>query len=277
MKFAHRMKPTLLLMAAGLVLLAGRVEAQFPLSSTLWEENISLTVGPSTAGFQGSDSAIPESHTEELSGIGYAVAGSVGFGSAGPPEGTAEVTWNISEGNTSLNLSSIVSIDFQFRVVETATPPVSVTDVPVHLLATGGGAVRNVFGSRATSSFRFQAVGAGILITSSLDVNGDSGTSDPATDAFTIDQTPAIPVDTVTLVGMSASASMLNVSVGAVATGTATGTIDPVIEIADELIPGTSSSYRDFFAIEFSDGYDAQTPVERITFGELKRRFGQSR
>jgi hypothetical protein len=270
MNSTQRAKTMLSLVAAGLVVLAGRVEAQFPLSPTIWDENISLTVGPSSTSFSGSDPAVPEPHTGELSGLGYDVAGSVGFGSAEPPVGTAQVDWDVSEGNTSLQLSSVVSIDFQCRVVETAPPPVGVTEVPVHLMATGDVSADDVFGSRATSSFRFQAVGTAVLITANLDISGDSETSD----TFAIDETPPIPVDTIVLVGMSASASMNTVSISAVETGSATGMIDPVVEIADEIIPGTTSSYRDFFSIEFSEGYDAQTPVTRITFGELKRRFG---
>jgi hypothetical protein len=72
---------------------------------------------------------------------------------------------------------------------------------------------------------------------------------------------------------MTATASMGTVSTGGAATGTATGMIDPVIEIADQTIPGTSSSYRDYYTLEFSEGYDAQTPVERTTFGRIKRMF----
>ena len=69
---------------------------------------------------------------------------------------------------------------------------------------------------------------------------------------------------------------MRTVGTGGATMGSAVGMVDPIIEVADEVIPGTSSSYRDFFEIEFSPGYDAQTPVRRATFGEIKRRFGQN-
>ena len=49
--------------------------------------------------------------------------------------------------------------------------------------------------------------------------------------------------------------------------------VDPIIEVADETIPGTSDSYRDHFDIEFGNGYYAlgdPTPVEPATWGRIK-------
>jgi hypothetical protein len=56
---------------------------------------------------------------------------------------------------------------------------------------------------------------------------------------------------------------------------TAEATFDPVIEIADMTIPGTTASYRDYFTVEFSPGYFAlgQVPVERTTWGQIKRLY----
>ena len=275
MRQFHRLGFPLSLMIVGLLGSPVPGEAQFDLSPAIWDENISLSVGSTSTSFSGSDLAVPEPHTEDLSGVGYDVTGSVGFGTAGPPEGTATVTWNVAEGGPSLQLSSSVSIDFQLRVIATGTPPVAVSEVPVRLVATGSGSAQEIFGSRATASFRFQAPGTPVLITDTIDVDGNPGSPNPAVDAFTIDEMVSLPVDSVVLVGMSATASMGVVSVPAATTGSATGTIDPVVEVVDETIPGTSSSYREYFLIEFSEGYDAQTPVKRATFGELKARYGE--
>jgi hypothetical protein len=261
--------------AASLLLLPGRVEAQFPLSPALWDENISLlvqTLETNSSSFMGSDPEVPEPHLEELSGTGYNVSGSVAFPSGNFPEGTAEVTWDIGELGAALQLSSSVGIDFQVRVVETATPPVSVTEVPVHLQASGSASVVQFFGPRATSFFRFQAPTTLVLITRNLDLYGDPD-STKTTDSFTIDETPLIPPDLVVLVSMSATASMGTVSTGGAASGSATGMIDPVIEISDETIPGTSDSYRDYYVLELSDGVTSPVPVQRVTFGKLKQMF----
>lgn len=279
MTFSEPKRALPFLAAAMLVLLAGRAEAQGTLSPALWHENISLevqTIESEMTSFMGSDQNAPEPRTEQLTGIGYDVTGSVEFGSTESPEGTAQVTWDISEAGAALNLTSIVNIDFQVRVIETATPPVSVTEVPVNLMATGSVSVEQFFGPRATSSFSFRAIGTSVVISASLDLYGDPD-STTTTDSFTIDETPLIPPDVVVLVSMSAAAQMGTVGTGGAATGSATGMVDPIIEVADETIPGTTNSYRDFFTVEFSEGYDAQTPVRPVTWGQLKQLFNTQR
>lgn len=279
MTFSEPKRALPFLAAAMLVLLAGRAEAQFPLSPALWQENISLdvqTIESQMTSFMGSDPNAPEPRTEALTGIGYDVTGSIEFGSTESPEGTAQVTWDISEAGAALNLTSIVNIDFQVRVIETAPPPVSVTEVPVHLLATGSVSVEQIFGPRATSSFSFRVIGTSVVISANLDLYGDPD-STKTTDSFTIDETPLVPPDVVVLVSMSAAAQMGTVGTGGTATGSAVGMVDPIIEIADETIPGTTNSYRDFFTVEFSDGYNAQTPVIPVTWGQLKQLFNTQR
>lgn len=264
-----------LTLALALVLTAGPAQAQ--LSPALWGENISLDASSDMTSFMGADMFAPESHTEELSGATYDVSGSIQFGTTLAPQGTAEVTWNVFNDVTSLNLTSILNIDFQCRVIETATPPVTVTEVPVHVLATGSGVVEAQFGSRATAQFVFRAIGTSVVLSDNLDVSGNPDSPEPLSDAFTVDENAMIPPDVVCLVGMTATASMGSVGVPVGAVGTATGFIDPVIEVVDEIIPGTSDSYRDYYVIEFSEGYGAQTPVESTTFGRIKRQFQEPR
>jgi len=59
------------------------------------------------------------------------------------------------------------------------------------------------------------------------------------------------------------------------AAASATANLDPVIEIADAIIPGTSANYRDHYVLELSPGYFAlgQVPAQDATWGEIKRRY----
>jgi hypothetical protein len=52
----------------------------------------------------------------------------------------------------------------------------------------------------------------------------------------------------------------------------ATASIETAIEVADQLIPGTSTNYRDFYELEFSPGYYALRPeaVQSSTWSEVK-------
>ena len=200
------------------------------------------------------------------------------FGPPGPPEGTLLLAWDITEIGPSVQPAAAVAIDFQFRIVETASPPAGVTGVPVRVAATGSASARGATSPVANSVFRFHVIGAGVLITDRVDVDDNSSTENPASDAFTIDETTEIPLDAITLVSMSTAASAGLMASGEARTGSTTGMIDPVIEIVDDPIPGSSGSYRDCFSIEFSEGYDAQTtPVKRITRGELKRLYREHR
>jgi hypothetical protein len=265
-------------LAAGLLLLPVPLAAQPALSPALWDENVSLSAGGEDVSFAGSDPFVPEPASEELSGDGYYLAGNVFFGPPGPPEGAAAITWDVPAGGPSVQMATSVSIDFQLAVVQTAAPPGGVTEVPVRVAATGSATATGGVGPVAASIFRFQAVGIEILITRRVDADDNPDTSIPVSDSFDLDETVEIPVDMVVLVSMSAFASGTMVDQGAARQGSALGFIDPVVEVADETVPGSSSSYREFFTIEFSEGYDAQsTPVERTTVGDLKRRFGADR
>ena len=265
-------------LTAAMLVLAGGAQAQ--LAPTFWSENISLDVQAGidnqNTSFMGADMEAPESHTEQLTGNDFEVTGSVLFGTTAVPEGTAQVTWDISPVGASLNLSSILNIDFQARVIETATPPVSVSEVPVRIVSNGSVAVEQFFGPRATSSFQFRVLTTTVLVTGNLDLYGDPE-STTTTDSFSIDQVEMVPPNLVALVSMTATASMGTVGTGGAATGAATAMIDPIIEVADQTIPGTSDSYRDYYTIEFSPGYDAQTPVKKTTFGQIKRRYTNPR
>ncbi len=259
--------------ALALVLPAAAL-AQFPLSKALWYEDVSLSAGTESVSFEGADPYLPEPHTETLTGTGYDLEGSVGFGESGPPMGTLMLAWDLTASGPSIQTSASVSISFNCRVIETATPPVAVTSVPVHVTATGSASAQGGVGAVANSVFRFQVFGAGILITDRVDVDDTPSTESPNSDSFAVDETPGLPVDAVTLVDLSSAASGGLVATGEARTGLITAVIDPVIEIVDDPVPGASGTYRDYYAIEFSEGYDAQTtPVQRITMGELKKRF----
>jgi hypothetical protein len=66
-----------------------------------------------------------------------------------------------------------------------------------------------------------------------------------------------------------------SVDLGAASAGgrvRAEGMVDPIIEVADQLIPGTSSNFREFFEVELGDGYWA-LPSSITSWGSLKGRF----
>lgn len=266
-----QLRHILLVAVAALALTASASQAQPTLSPALWQEQVFLQVGSEIRSYAGPNINAPEEHTETFSGEGFEVDGTCAFGTPGIPEATSQVAWDLSKGNHSLVLSTIVSIGFQMIVTETSTPPVAVEEVPVRVVIDGSADVTDVFGSRSTSDYRVQVVTTFILLSDAIDVSGDS--DGPASATISIDQIEMIPLDTLTLINMGTSASMNTVSIDAPASGSATGNISTRFEIVDDTIPGTSSSYRDFFTLEYSEGYDAMTPVEPVSIGQLKTKF----
>ena len=101
------------------------------------------------------------------------------FGPPGPPEGTLLLAWDITEIGPSVQPAAAVAIDFQFRIVETASPPAGVTGVPVRVAATGSASARGATSPVANSVFRFHVIGAGVLIIDRVDVDDNSSTEKP--------------------------------------------------------------------------------------------------
>jgi hypothetical protein len=58
----------------------------------------------------------------------------------------------------------------------------------------------------------------------------------------------------------------------------ATAFIDPQFTVSDDLIPGTSSKYSDFYEIEYGPGYWAlgnPSPINSVTWGKIKSLYSK--
>jgi len=246
--------------------------AQQP-TTTQWNEALSLTADLQMGGAGGADSEVPESLSDELSGAQYSVNGSVTFGTSGPPQVTCTVTGSYTSGlQTYLAGSAYARIDFQFRVHQTATPPVPVSTVPitVHTEATGeASGTMNSFGYASFELLSF----TGPIVDYSISVGSYSP---PASDSFNETYAMDAVPDQIYEGAMTANAGLGVEELQSSLAGTATTFIDPVIEIGDEVIVGTTSNYRDYFTIEFGSGYMlGSVPVQPATWGEIKSRYGR--
>jgi len=101
------------------------------LSSVGWNEALSLSTNLGQESHVGSDSALPEPQNGTLSGRGYSLSGSISFVSPGSPNTTVSIDANYQSGLFYMGGTSYSRIDFEFRVVQTAVPPVAVGTVPV--------------------------------------------------------------------------------------------------------------------------------------------------
>jgi len=272
---SHRIQFSFLLVPLATVLLTPS-PGHAQLSETMWSESLSLSADASSAGQPGVDSALPEPLIDNLSGSQYSIDGSVSFGPPGPPQATSTVSGSYTSGlNTYLGGSAYVRIDFSFQVRQTSPPPVSVSAVPisVHAAGTVNASGDAAMFANAYSSFDLSTIQGPLVSYDIMASNATGGSSDSFNETY---QTTLAPDFTVSG-AMTASANVGAEGPQPNIQGTATAFIDPVIEVVDDVIPGTSSSYRDYFDIEFGSGYFAldTTPVEPTTWGQLKTRYGR--
>ena len=267
------------LVGAGLVLsapvLALPGSRTTSLESTSWLESIVLTSSDSSLSRDGVDDAVPEPLTASLVGVGYSLDGQVVFPQQGAPNVAVTLGAQHESGGPAL-IGSLVGcrIDFQFRVLESATPPVPVTTIPVHLHAKGTAEANGDSTLRAASFSRFTLISIALL--ESWDVSADNvGGGSPSSDSFDNEDQLELAPDEVVSGEIFVDASIGAESPLGETVSSTDATLDPVIEVADMTIPGTSARFRDFFTIEFSPGYFAlgQVPVERTTWGKIKRLY----
>ena len=153
-------------------------------------------------------------------------------------------------------------------------PPVPVTTVPVHIHAQGTTNATGDSTLRAASFSRFTLISTALLV--SWDVTADNvGGGSPLSDSFDNDDQLELAPDEVVSGEIFVDAGISAESPPGEAASSAEATFDPVIEVADMTIPGTTASFRDYFTVEFSPGYFAlgQIPIERTTWGKIKRLF----
>lgn len=264
----------ILALALGIPVLVPALAAA-QLQATQWFETLSVQANNANDTVLGSMVAQPEALETSVIDGGAGSSSQVTFGSPGPPSGTATVSAFAELNETDLTAVANITINFFFRVVQTATPPVSVTDVPISVTATGsveaGGSAHIMAQCLSdVTILRNQVV---ILdVSAAADNNPVSGA--PTEAAFDETAVANVPVGSVMSGALIAQASIGGFDVDP-GSASATAYVDPVIEVSPGLIPGTSESYRDYFDIEFGPGYFAlgETPVQPTTWGDLKARY----
>jgi hypothetical protein len=244
------------------------------LENASWLESVALTSSDSSLSRDGVDDAVPEPLTASVTGVGYSQDGQVVFPQRGAPN--VAVTLGAQHESGLALIGSLVGcrINFQFRVLESAIPPVPVTAVPVHIHAQGTADAAGDSTLRAASFSRFTLISTALLV--SWDVSADNvGGGAPPSDAFDNDDQLELAPDEVVSGEIFVDASVGAESPPAGTASSAQATFDPAIEVADMTIPGTSAAFRDYFTVEFSPGYFAlgQTPVEQTTWGKIKRLY----
>jgi len=276
---------------AGCLVCVGLAAAQGSPSPTTWTEQLSLSASDSAWGGFGTDDLAPEDILEGVGKDGASAAGYVVFGAPQPaacssvqeigPRGAVLITAAVLAG-VPVDASAGLTAEFQFRIVQTSDPPVPVAEVPVTAevcgtVETGGdpSLVATSYASIAIWHF-VQGFPTYYLVNATANADINPATEFPTSDSFQFQRTEPFPVGAILdgrLVTGVSCYSPLNPTEAGQATTQAF--VDPVIEVADQTIPGSSAGYRDHFAIEFGAGYYAldPTPVEPTTWGRLKVRF----
>jgi len=276
-------------------LVCGLAAAQGTPSVTTWQEQLYLSASDSIWGGSGTDNLVPEDLLEGLGKDGSGLAGYVVFhnapfppecGSIAPeygPHGTALLSASVVPGVPLDGLAGF-TIEFQFRIVQTSAPTVEVTEVPVQAEVCGtveaGGnypaLIASSYGSIAIWHF-VEGFPTSYLINAGLNASINPSSGFPTVDSFHFQRFEFYPVDAILDGRMVTGVSCYSVA-NPTESGSASSNVfvDPVIEVADQTIPGTSESYRDHFALEFGAGYYAlgePTPVVPTTWGNLKTRY----
>jgi len=239
-----------------------------------WSEATTLTYEANFQNVDGGHPLSPDILSESLSGSGWSITADVFFGPPGPPQATVTAGAQTA-ASAALNASASVGIAFEFQIISIATPPVAVSTVPITLYTQGTVSTSGAAGLRPRANASITVYGnSGTLVNESILATGDPTDDLPASDAFAINAAAAYPPGVVLDAFMQATAHV-STEVSAAGTAGAIAYIDPEISVADEIIPGTSVNYRDYFEIEYSEGYWAlgnPAPVEPTTWGRLKQR-----
>jgi hypothetical protein len=258
--------------AFALFMMPGTARAQ--LAATTWLEGLNLTADSSTDSKGNTDTQLPEELSGSLQGDGYSVVGSVTFAPSGPPQATCTVDASYQSGLTSyLGGNATILINFQFAVREIETPPVTVTEVPVsvHTTATVDVGQDATIRSIATASFAL-ATSSGVLANYSVFATNEPG---PLSDMFDESNQFLLAPDMRVTGTLSAGATVAPEGLQNNTSGSAVAFIDPVIEVADVVIPNSGDrTYGEFFEVEFGPGYySLNTPVIPTTWGKIKRLY----
>ena len=244
----------------------------FGLNPAGWSEEISLIYENDFENTSGGHPLSPDILAESLSGSGWSVTAGVTFGPPGPPQATVTAGAQTT-ASAALTASASIGIAFEFQIIAIAVPPVAVSTVPITLYTQGTVSTSGASGLRPRANASITVYGnSTTLVSESIYATGDPTDDLPASDAFSINTGAAYPPGIVLDAFMQATAHV-SPEVSGTGTAGAIAYIDPEISVADEIIPGTTESYRDYYEIEFSQGYWAlgnPTPVEPTTWGRIK-------
>jgi hypothetical protein len=248
-----RILPLAILTFVQLVAAAGSASAQ--LADALWTESVSIQANLEFGGQTGSDNSKPENVTGTLDGTDYTAMGSVHYTPSLVPAVTCEASTNYQSGALDiLTVDTFANVIWEFVVVESASGGPSVSSVPINVIAQGSAAVIADAASlaAASASFEIRYLNTGVAVVYETIVANNVGGGTPLSDSFAVSGNFALPIGEVfRAMIMTGASSRASFDQGA-AVGSGTGYVDPVIEVADELIPGTSESYRDYYQVEFS-------------------------
>ena len=249
--------------------------ARAQLQPTTWTETATSVTNTLTDDDNGSDDALPENLSTGLNGSTWTLASSVTYPPSGPPQVTVTAQGSYTSGSLTYFLTSASSsVAFEIQVKQTNSPPVAVSMVPVTITTQGSvGVSGNVqmypYANASVVVYQNATFLVNEMIYASL--------GGPTSDSFNVTNTAMFPP------GAPLSGTMqviANVAAeGSPTAGTsaiATAMVDPAFAVADQIIPGTSSSYRDYFEIEYGAGFWElnNTPVEHTTtWGRIKRMY----
>jgi hypothetical protein len=246
--------------------------ARAQLRDTEWTEYVLLRGNELTAEQWGEDDLAPEYVSRGLVSGSVGCLGSVEFGPPGPPQGTASV--HATSESEDVRASAVFTVEFDARVQETSSPSVSVTHVPVSVSVAGSATASGDSSLPATAVAVFfirHDFTIPVLLRAEAGNAGEGSVmSDSFEETVTIDIQLGLPLEC----QMRAVTEIL--AEPGIGRADATAFLDPVIEVADEPIPGTTDSYRDHYEVELGPGYYAlgqPTPILPSTWGRVKSSY----
>jgi hypothetical protein len=245
------------------------------LNQTQWYESLALNGDEQTAQGLGADDSSPEPQSNAISGSTWSLDGDITFGPPGPPHVTTQVNGSHTSGAAFfLGATAYVMISFEFQLTQIASAPVTITSVPLTVHSQGSATTTGDEEFFAIA-FAFLDLGweGGPLV--SMEARATNTPTDewPDSDSFNESQRFTVPPTAEVFGSMASNANIAAEVPQSGIAASAEAFIDPIIEVADETIPGTSMSYRDVFEVEMSDGFFAlgdPTSVRRAGWGTVK-------
>ena len=268
-----KIPPARILVLSLFVFTFAAVPAGAQLADVTWVESAFVNADAANDGQAGSDDAMPEPQNAALGGTGYTISGSVSFTSPGPPNATSAISGGYQSGLSFLGGTSYCRIDFELAVRQTSAPPVPAGMIPVRVIANGTADATGDAALFAVANAAFDlATQSGPLLGEQALADNSAGTG---SDAFNVNTVVQIATDVVAFGSLTASANISAEVLQGGTSGSATAFVDPIIEVDDQMIPGSSASYRDHYEVEFAAGWFAlgPAPTKETTWGKIKRLY----